>query len=233
MQCQEGDADMLKLEHIEKAYQQGKNTIPVLHDITFHVAHGEFVAIMGPSGSGKSTLMNLIGLLDTPTSGSYFFDGTEVSRCSENMLSQIRNEKIGFVFQNFNLLPRQSALENAALPLLYAGVKPKVRRERAREALEKVGLSDRVSFLPTQLSGGQKQRVAIARAMINHPKLLLADEPTGALDTASGEQVMELFHELHKTGVTIVMITHELEIAQHAERILTIRDGRLGEEQVG
>ena len=224
---------MLKLEHIEKAYQQGKNTVPVLHDITFHVAHGEFVAIMGPSGSGKSTLMNLIGLLDTPTSGSYFFDGTEVSRCSENMLSQIRNEKIGFVFQNFNLLPRQSALENAALPLLYAGVKPKVRRERAREALEKGGLSDRVSFLPTQLSGGQKQRVAIARAMINHPKLLLADEPTGALDTASGEQVMELFHELHKTGVTIVMITHELEIAQHAERILTIRDGRLGEEQVG
>ena len=224
---------MLKLEHIEKAYQQGKNTVPVLHDITFHVAHGEFVAIMGPSGSGKSTLMNLIGLLATPTSGSYFFDGTEVSRCSENMLSQIRNEKIGFVFQNFNLLPRQSALENAALPLLYAGVKPKVRRERAREALEKVGLSDRVSFLPTQLSGGQKQRVAIARAMINHPKLLLADEPTGALDTASGEQVMELFHELHKTGVTIVMITHELEIAQHAERILTIRDGRLGEEQVG
>lgn len=233
MQRQAGDAGMLKLEHIEKAYQQGKNTVPVLHDITFHVAHGEFVAIMGPSGSGKSTLMNLIGLLDTPTSGSYFFDGTEVSRCSENMLSQIRNEKIGFVFQNFNLLPRQSALENAALPLLYAGVKPKVRRERARAALEKVGLADRVSFLPTQLSGGQKQRVAIARAMINHPKLLLADEPTGALDTASGEQVMELFHELHKTGVTIVMITHELEIAQHAERILTIRDGRLGEEQVG
>lgn len=233
MQRQAGDVGMLKLEHIEKAYQQGKNTVPVLHDITFHVAHGEFVAIMGPSGSGKSTLMNLIGLLDTPTSGSYFFDGTEVSRCSENMLSQIRNEKIGFVFQNFNLLPRQSALENAALPLLYAGVKPKVRRERARAALEKVGLADRVSFLPTQLSGGQKQRVAIARAMINHPKLLLADEPTGALDTASGEQVMELFHELHKTGVTIVMITHELEIAQHAERILTIRDGRLGEEQVG
>ena len=224
---------MLKLEHIEKAYQQGKNTVPVLHDITFHVAHGEGVAMMAPSGSAKSTLMNLIGLLDTPTSGSYFFDGTEVSRCSENMLSQIRNEKIGFVFQNFNLLPRQSALENAALPLLYAGVKPKVRWERAREALEKVGLADRVSFLPTQLSGGQKQRVAIARAMINHPKLLLADEPTGALDTASGEQVMELFHELHKTGVTIVMITHELEIAQHAERILTIRDGRLGEEQVG
>ena len=224
---------ILELKDICKDYLQGKMVIPVLKHIDFQMEQGEYVAIMGPSGSGKSTLMNLIGLLDTPTSGSYFFDGTEVSRCSENMLSQIRNEKIGFVFQNFNLLPRQSALENAALPLLYAGVKPKVRRERAREALEKVGLSDRVSFLPTQLSGGQKQRVAIARAMINHPKLLLADEPTGALDTASGEQVMELFHELHKTGVTIVMITHELEIAQHAERILTIRDGRLGEEQVG
>ena len=224
---------ILELKGIYKEYQQGKMKVPVLKNVDFSMEEGEYVAIMGPSGSGKSTLMNLIGLLDTPTSGSYFFDGTEVSRCSENMLSQIRNEKIGFVFQNFNLLPRQSALENAALPLLYAGVKPKVRRERAREALEKVGLSDRVSFLPTQLSGGQKQRVAIARAMINHPKLLLADEPTGALDTASGEQVMELFHELHKTGVTIVMITHELEIAQHAERILTIRDGRLGEEQVG
>lgn len=221
---------MLKLEHINKVYRQGKSEVPVLHDITFHVTHGEFVAIMGPSGSGKSTLMNLIGLLDTPTSGSYFFDGTEVSRCTENQLSNIRNEKIGFVFQNFNLLPRQSALENAALPLLYAGVKPKVRKERARKALVKVGLENRISFFPTQLSGGQKQRVAIARAMINHPKLLLADEPTGALDTASGEQVIQLFHDLHQTGVTIVMITHEPEIAAHAERILTIRDGRLGEE---
>lgn len=221
---------MLKLEHINKVYWQGKSEVPVLHDITFHVTHGEFVAIMGPSGSGKSTLMNLIGLLDTPTSGSYSFDGTEVSRCTENQLSNIRNEKIGFVFQNFNLLPRQSALENAALPLLYAGVKPKARKERARKALVKVGLEDRISFFPTQLSGGQKQRVAIARAMINHPKLLLADEPTGALDTASGEQVMQLFHDLHQTGVTIVMITHEPEIAAHAERILTIRDGRLGEE---
>ncbi|MDO4156426.1 MAG: ABC transporter ATP-binding protein [Oscillospiraceae bacterium] len=221
---------MLKLEHINKVYRQGKSEVPVLHDITLHVEHGEFVAIMGPSGSGKSTLMNLIGLLDTPTSGNYFFDGTEVNHCTENQLSNIRNEKIGFVFQNFNLLPRQSALENAALPLLYAGVKPKVRRERAREALVKVGLEERISFLPTQLSGGQKQRVAIARAMINHPKLLLADEPTGALDTASGKQVMQLFHDLHQTGVTIVMITHEPEIAAHAERMFTIRDGRLGEE---
>ena len=228
MQRQAGDADMLKLEHIEKAYQQGKNTIPVLHDITFHVAHGEFVAIMGPSGSGKSTLMNLIGLLDTPTSGSYFFDGTEVSRCSENMLSQIRNEKIGFVFQNFNLLPRQSALENAALPLLYAGVKPKVQRERAREALEKVGLADRVSFLPTQLSGGQKQRVAIARALAAKPAILLADEPTGNLDSKTGMDVIALlkmtsqaFHQ------TIVMITHNEEIALMADRMIRIEDGKV------
>ena len=225
--------EVLQAKDLKKIYGSGNNAVHALDGVDLSVKKGEFVAIVGTSGSGKSTLLHMLGGLDTPTSGSYFFDGTEVSRCSENMLSQIRNEKIGFVFQNFNLLPRQSALENAALPLLYAGVKPKVRRERAREALEKVGLSDRVSFLPTQLSGGQKQRVAIARAMINHPKLLLADEPTGALDTASGEQVMELFHELHKTGVTIVMITHELEIAQHAERILTIRDGRLGEEQVG
>ncbi len=221
---------MLKLEHIDKAYRQGKSEVPVLHDITFHVKHGEFVAIMGPSGSGKSTLMNLIGLLDTPTKGTYSFDGTDIGSCTENMLSKMRNEKIGFVFQNFNLLPRQSALENAALPLLYAGVKPKERRSRAKEALIRVGLEERISFLPTQLSGGQKQRVAIARAMINHPKLLLADEPTGALDTVSGEQVMELFHTLHQEGVTIVMITHEPEIAAHAQRILTIRDGRLGEE---
>ena len=219
---------MLKLEHIEKAYQQGKNTIPVLHDITFHVAHGEFVAIMGPSGSGKSTLMNLIGLLDTPTSGSYFFDGTEVSRCSENMLSQIRNEKIGFVFQNFNLLPRQSALENAALPLLYAGVKPKVRRERAREALEKVGLADRVSFLPTQLSGGQKQRVAIARAMINHPKLLLADEPTGALDYQTGKQILTLLQEMaRKQETTVIIVTHNASLAPIADRVIRMHDAKI------
>ena len=211
MQRQAGDAGMLKLEHIEKAYQQGKNIVPVLHDITFHVAHGEFVAIMGPSGSGKSTLMNLIGLLDTPTSGSYFFDGTEVSRCSENMLSQIRNEKIGFVFQNFNLLPRQSALENAALPLLYAGVKPKVRRERAREALEKVGLSDRVSFLPTQLSGGQKQRVAIASALCAGKKILIYDEPTSGLDYESMRCACTLIRDTSRQAELSLVITHDLE----------------------
>ena len=180
-----------------------------------------------PSGSGKSTLMNIIGLLDQQTSGSYFFDGQDMTQCSDNQLSDIRNQKIGFVFQNFNLLPRQSVLENVALPLLYAGVRKKDRLVRAREMLERVGLAERVQFRPTQLSGGQKQRVAIARAMVSHPRLLLADEPTGALDTRSGEQIMELFHQLHTEGVTIVMITHEPEIAGHAERVVTIRDGRL------
>ena len=199
----------------------------MLHHIDLDVAEGEYLAIMGPSGSGKSTLMNIIGLLDQQTSGSYFFDGRDMTQCSDNQLSDIRNQKIGFVFQNFNLLPRQSVLENVALPLLYAGVRKKDRLVRAREMLERVGLAERVQFRPTQLSGGQKQRVAIARAMVSHPRLLLADEPTGALDTRSGEQIMELFHQLHAEGVTIVMITHEPEIAGHAERVVTIRDGRL------
>ena len=199
----------------------------MLHHIDLDVAEGEYLAIMGPSGSGKSTLMNIIGLLDQQTSGSYFFDGRDMTQCSDNQLSDIRNQKIGFVFQNFNLLPRQSVLENVALPLLYAGVRKKDRLVRAREMLERVGLAERVQFRPTQLSGGQKQRVAIARAMVSHPRLLLADEPTGALDTRSGEQIMELFHQLHAEGVTIVMITHEPEIASHAERVVTIRDGRL------
>ena len=227
---------ILSVKNLEKKF----GDLTVLKDISFNINDGEIISIIGSSGSGKSTLLRCMNQLETITSGTITIDGKTLVEtkngapvyAGKDILKEILMET-GFVFQNFNLLPRQSALENAALPLLYAGVKPKVRRERAREALEKVGLSDRVSFLPTQLSGGQKQRVAIARAMINHPKLLLADEPTGALDTASGEQVMELFHELHKTGVTIVMITHELEIAQHAERILTIRDGRLGEEQVG
>ena len=192
----------------------------MLHHIDLDVAEGEYLAIMGPSGSGKSTLMNIIGLLDQQTSGSYFFDGRDMTQCSDNQLSDIRNQKIGFVFQNFNLLPRQSVLENA-------GVRKKDRLVRAREMLERVGLAERVQFRPTQLSGGQKQRVAIARAMVSHPRLLLADEPTGALDTRSGEQIMELFHQLHAEGVTIVMITHEPEIAGHAERVVTIRDGRL------
>ncbi|MGN0631803.1 MAG: ABC transporter ATP-binding protein [Ruminococcus sp.] len=218
---------ILELHKICKSYSQGKNAVPVLFDIDLEVQEGEYIAVMGPSGSGKSTLMNIIGLLDQPTSGSYTFDGQDVSKCSDNQLSEIRNKKIGFVFQNFNLLPRQSVVENVALPLLYSGVKRKERIKRAKEMLIRVGLEDRINFKPTQLSGGQKQRAAIARAMVSNPRMLLADEPTGALDTHSGEQIMELFHELNKEGVTIVMITHESEIAAHAQRTVTIRDGRV------
>lgn len=222
---------LIELNNICKSYYQGKDAVPVLFDISLNVDEGEYLAIMGPSGSGKSTLMNIIGLLDLQTSGLYKFDGQDVGKCTDNQLSVIRNKKIGFVFQNFNLLPRQSIVENVALPLLYAGVKKKERTERAKEMLVRVGLEERMSFKPTQLSGGQKQRVAIARAMVTHPRMLLADEPTGALDTNSGEQIMKLFHELNSEGVTIVMITHEHEIANHAGRIVTIRDGRL--EQSG
>ena len=204
-----------------------KNRFPCCITLISMWQRGNIWQSWRPSGSGKSTLMNIIGLLDQQTSGSYFFDGRDMTQCSDNQLSDIRNQKIGFVFQNFNLLPRQSVLENVALPLLYAGVRKKDRLVRAREMLERVGLAERVQFRPTQLSGGQKQRVAIARAMVSHPRLLLADEPTGALDTRSGEQIMELFHQLHAEGVTIVMITHEPEIAGHAERVVTIRDGRL------
>lgn len=218
---------VLELRDICKSYYQGKEPVPVLFDINLEVNEGEYLAIMGPSGSGKSTLMNIIGLLDLQTSGIYKFDGQDVSSCNDNQLSVIRNKKIGFVFQNFNLLPRQSVIENVALPLLYAGVKKKERIQRAKEMLVRVGLEERMNFKPTQLSGGQKQRVAIARAMVSHPRMLLADEPTGALDTKSGEQVMELFHELNNDGVTVVMITHEPEIASHAGRVVTIRDGRL------
>ncbi len=221
---------LLELQNICKDYIQGKVPVPVLKNISLSVDTGEYLAIMGPSGSGKSTLMNVIGLLDRPTSGQFLLDGKPMQTCTDRMLSEIRNQKIGFVFQNFNLLPRQTALDNVALPLLYAGVGKKERTQRAKEALIRVGLEDRITFLPTQLSGGQKQRVAIARAIVNHPQLLLADEPTGALDTKSGEQVMELFHGLHEDGATIVMITHEREIAEHAQRILYIRDGMLEQD---
>ena len=191
---------------------------------------GEYLAIMGPSGSGKSTLMNIIGCLDLPTEGEFFLGGENVLTMNENAVADLRNRMIGFVFQNFNLLPRETALENVALPLLYAGVPRRERAERARAALESVGLGDRVDFLPTQLSGGQKQRVAIARAMINRPHVLLADEPTGALDTASGKQVMELFEKLNRDGMTVVMITHAPEIAQRARRMIRILDGKIAEE---
>ena len=218
---------VFELKSIYKDYMQGKEAVPVLKDITMSVDEGEYVAIMGPSGSGKSTLMNIIGCLDKQTKGDFIFDGMDIMGCNDKELSEIRNGKIGFVFQNFNLLPRQSALENVELPLLYAGVSKKERRERAIAALKRVGLEDRMQFKPTQLSGGQKQRVAIARAIVNQPRLLLADEPTGALDTKSGDQVMELFKDLNNEGVTIVMITHEPDIAKCAKRVMFIRDGQL------
>ena len=222
---------ILKLEHIYKDYIQGKMTVPVLKDVSLYVEEGEYVAIMGPSGSGKSTLMNIIGCLDLPTSGSYELAGSDVLSLNENKLADLRLGTIGFVFQNFQLLPRMSALENVALPLVYAGVRKKARRERAREALIRAGLEGRASFNPTQLSGGQKQRGAIARAMVNKPKILLADEPTGALDSRSSAQVMELFQKLNEEGVTVVMITHDPGIAHHAKRIVDIFDGEISEHR--
>ncbi len=218
---------LLELSGIYKNYLQGSMEVPVLKDINLQIDEGEYVAIMGPSGSGKSTLMNIIGCIDKPSEGLYMLDGHDIGSLKDRALSKIRNKEIGFVFQNFNLLPRQSALDNVGLPLQYAGVPKRKRKERSLKMLDMVGLSDRVSFKPTQLSGGQKQRVAIARAMVGEPKILLADEPTGALDSKSGEQVMELFDLLHEQGTTIIMITHSYEVAQRARRIVRIIDGEL------
>lgn len=222
---------ILQLDHVYKNYFRGKNEVPVLHDICLEVEKGEYLAIMGPSGSGKTTLMNLIGCLDVPTKGTYLLDGKDIGALSDNALADIRNKYIGFVFQNFYLLPKMTALDNVALPLLYAGVGQKQRRERAAEALKAVGLAERMSFYPNQLSGGQCQRVAIARAMVTKPSLLLADEPTGALDTTSGEQIMDIFRALSGQGMTIIMITHEPTIAQRADKIYRILDGRLITDQ--
>lgn len=218
---------ILELRNICKTYMQGRYEVPVLQGISLSVEEGEYLAIMGPSGSGKTTLMNIIGCLDNPSSGEYILEGEDIARISEKRMSEVRLRSIGFVFQSFYLLSRQTALDNVALPLLYAGVRRKDRQQIARRALERVGLGDRTDFKPTQLSGGQCQRVAIARAIVNNPKLILADEPTGALDTKSGDQIMEIFKSLNEEGVTIVMITHEPEIAAHAKRILHIRDGLL------
>ena len=219
---------LLNLQGIYKSYG-GTIEVPVLKNVSIQVAEGEYVAIMAPSGSGKTTLMNIIGCLDRCTEGTYELDGADISRISENELSEVRLKKIGFVFQTFELLPGETAIENVALPLVYAGV-PKAEREKAAvEALTKVGLGERVNFKPNQLSGGQKQRVAIARALINHPRILLADEPTGALDQKSGKQVMELFEELNKEGVTIVMITHDAHVASKAKRVIHIIDGMIQE----
>lgn len=224
---------ILTMENICKSYYRGKNEVPVLHDICLSVNKGDYLAIMGPSGSGKSTLMNIIGCLDKPSSGIYRLEGEDIAARKDNALAELRNKYIGFIFQSFYLMPSMSALENVALPLMYAGVPKKERLERAKEALQGVGLADRMKFLPNQLSGGQCQRVAIARAMAGRPALLLADEPTGALDTASGDQIMDLFDKINAAGSTIIMITHEPSIAARAKTVCHIRDGRLsvpGEE---
>jgi putative ABC transport system ATP-binding protein len=221
---------ILKLTDICKDYQQGREPVRVLKNICLTVEKGDYLAIMGPSGSGKTTLMNIIGCLDVPTSGSYELEGRDLKDLSDDELADIRNKYIGFVFQSFHLLPKMDALENVALPLLYAGVPLKERRARAEEALKAVGLEERIHFLPNQLSGGQCQRVAIARAMVTKPALLLADEPTGALDTKSGNQIMEIFRQLSREGMTIIMITHEPSIAACADKTLHILDGELSTE---
>ncbi len=218
---------LLEMKDICKDYMQGREPVRVLKNISLQVEEGDYLAIMGPSGSGKTTLMNLIGCLDVPTSGTYLLKEEDIGKQKPNKLAQIRNETLGFVFQSFYLLPKLSALDNVALPLLYAGVPKKERRARAEEALKRMGLEDRMKFRPNQLSGGQCQRVAIARAIVTNPKLLLADEPTGALDSASGRQIMDIFDELNRDGVTIIMITHEQEVAARAARICHIRDGVL------
>ena len=224
---------ILKLTDICKDYQQGKEPVRVLKNICMTVEKGDYLAIMGPSGSGKTTLMNIIGCLDVPTSGSYELDGRNLKDLSDDDLADVRNKHIGFVFQHFHLLPKMTALDNVALPLLYADIPLKERRERAAEALKAVGLEQRMDFFPNQLSGGQCQRVAIARAMVGKPDLLLADEPTGALDTKSGNQIMEIFRQLSADGMTIVMITHEPSIAECADKTYRILDGELFTGEVG
>ena len=225
--------EILKLTDICKDYQQGKEPVRVLKNINLTVHKGDYLAIMGPSGSGKTTLMNLIGCLDVPTSGTYQLEGQNLQDMTDDQLADIRNQHIGFVFQSFHLLPKMDALENVALPLLYAGVPLKERLQRAEEALKAVGLGERIHFLPNQLSGGQCQRVAIARAMVGKPTMLLADEPTGALDTKSGNQIMEIFRRLSTEGMTIIMITHEPSIAQCADKIYRILDGELFTDNEG
>ena len=220
---------LLELKHIYKNYLQDKIVIPVLKDVNISIDEGEYVAIMGPSGSGKTTLMNIIGCLDRPTKGEFLLEGESIVNYNENRLSDLRLNTLGFVFQSFNLLPKQTALDNVALPLSYAGVPVKKRKEI--QALKRVGLAERVHFKPSQLSGGQQQRVAIARALVNNPKIILADEPTGALDSRSGIQVMSLFQQLNEEGVTIIMITHDANIANHAKKVLHIFDGEIVEDK--
>jgi putative ABC transport system ATP-binding protein len=222
---------LIRLEAVSRSYRMSGETVHALREVSLQIERGEYVAIMGPSGSGKSTLMNILGCLDTPTAGAYHLNGADVSNMDDNRLAEVRNREIGFVFQTFNLLARSSALHNVELPLVYAGVPMATRREQALAAVAHVGLSDRVHHKPNELSGGQRQRVAIARALVNNPSILLADEPTGNLDTRTGEEIMSLFGELSRKGHTIILVTHEEDIARHARRILRIRDGRIASDE--
>ena len=225
-------SDIIRCENLNKTYVLGDEEVHALNNVNVSLKAGDYSAVMGPSGSGKSTFMNIVGCLDTPDSGKVWLDGEEVSEMDRNELAGVRNKKIGFVFQQFNLLGRTSALDNVALPLLYAGVKRHERRERAFAALERVGLRDRVGHHPTQLSGGQQQRVAIARALVNEPTILLADEPTGALDTHTGEEIMDIFDELNRSGLTIVLVTHEYVVAVHANEMIRFLDGEITSTEV-
>jgi putative ABC transport system ATP-binding protein len=223
---------IISVRELRKTYIMGTTQVHALKTIDIDIQKNEFVALMGPSGSGKSTLMNLLGCLDTPTSGDYFLNGTNVSTMVDSELAEVRNKEIGFVFQTFNLLPRLSALENVALPLVYAGMSKSARRERAREVLTSVGLGDRVDHKPNELSGGQRQRVAVARALVNRPSIILADEPTGNLDTKTSIEIMEIFEKIHALGNTIILVTHEPDIAEHAHRIVRLRDGLVEKDEV-
>jgi putative ABC transport system ATP-binding protein len=221
---------LIVVENLSKIYDSGSLTVTALREVSFEIQKGEFVAIMGPSGSGKSTLMNLLGCLDLPTTGSYLLEGLDIASLKPNQLAEVRNRRIGFVFQSFNLLPRATALENTELPLLYGRVANS--KDIAMQALERVGLKDRAKHKPTELSGGEKQRVAIARALVNKPAIILADEPTGNLDSVTGEEIMSLFHELNDEKVTLILVTHEKEIAQQAKRIIQMKDGRIIKDQI-
>jgi len=217
--------NIIELNNIQRHFKMGQEVVKALRGIDLKIQKGEYVALMGPSGSGKSTLMNILGALDTPTSGKYHLNGQEVDKLSDSELANIRNKEIGFVFQTFNLLPRTTALDNVALPLIYAGKSKSQRMKRAKEVLTQVGLADRMTHKPNELSGGQRQRVAVARALVNKPSIILADEPTGNLDSVTSDEIMELFDELHKNGNTIILVTHEEDIAEHAKRIIRLKDG--------